>query len=183
MRGQRKKKNRAILILMVLLLKPTTSHSAAFAQLILMILVSNWKSCPDGVESMDVDAESANHSTQNRNSQKTTTSSIQSDGSESDNNEKPIPRENSIAHYYMHRKIMHVSLDMEHGGEYCGIVQLSCQLFRLHEEGMSKFIGEVEKETINEFVKTPKNAIWNQSGFFCFCVQNDYISKMPFLGR
>ena len=43
------------------------------------------------------------------------------------------------------RKSIYVSLNLEHGGEYYGMVQLSCQLFRLREEGHSKLVGEIKK--------------------------------------
>ena len=52
-----------------------------------------------------------------------------SNDDESESEEKPIPRGKSIAHHYVHRKLVYVSLDLEQGGEYCGIVQLQCQLF------------------------------------------------------
>ena len=51
-----------------------------------------------------------------------------SNDDESESEEKPIPRGKSIAHY-MHSELVYVSLDLEQDGEYCGIVQLPCQLF------------------------------------------------------
>ena len=47
---------------------------------------------------------------------------------------------------------MYVSLDLEHGGEYCGIVQLPCQLFWLREEVESKLVGEIENEFFKNLV-------------------------------
>ena len=55
-----------------------------------------------------------------------------------------------------------MSLDLEHGGEYCGIVKLSCQLFWLREEVESKLVGEIENESFNEYIKLQDNAIWDE---------------------
>ena len=53
---------------------------------------------------------------------------------------------------------MYVSLDLEHGSEYCGIVKLSS----LREEVESKLVGEIENEFFNEYIKPPDNAIWDE---------------------
>ena len=63
------------------------------------------------------------------------------------------------AHHYMHRNFVYVSLDLEQGGEYCGIVQLPYQLLWLREEVESKLVGEIENEFFNEYTKPPDNAI------------------------
>ena len=49
----------------------------------------------------------------------------------STNEEIKPPRGKSIAHFDLtNNKVVFLSLDLETGGEYCGIIQLSGQLFR-----------------------------------------------------
>ena len=43
-----------------------------------------------------------------------------------------IPKGKSIAHHYMPSKIVYVSFDMETGGEYFGIIQMSANIFRIN---------------------------------------------------
>ena len=120
------------------------------------------------VDNMDVEVGSVENSTDLQNNCGKI-NGLQSDSdSDIDDDMKPIPRGKSIAHFYMHRRIVYVSLDLEHGGESCGIVQLSCQLFRLRKDTIqSKLVGEVENITFNEFVQPPKDAIWNEN--VCKC--------------
>ena len=117
---------------------------------------------------MDVEAGSVENSTDLQNNSGKI-NGVQSDSdSDTDDDMKPIPRGKSIAHFYMHRRIVYVSLDLEHGGESCGIVQLSCQLFRLRKDTIqSKLVGEVENITFNEFVQPPKDAIWSENACKC----------------
>ena len=46
------------------------------------------------------------------------------------------------------------------GGEYCGIVQISCQKFQLTEHN-NEISAEVEPVTFNKYVKPPSDAIWD----------------------
>ena len=83
------------------------------------------------VDPIDVEVDSVDNSTQMQNNPDKI-NGLQSDSdSDIDDDMKPIPRRKSIAHNYMHRRIVYISLDLEHGGELCGIVQLSCQLFKI----------------------------------------------------
>ena len=43
-----------------------------------------------------------------------------------------IRRGKSIAHHYMSSKMVYVSFDVETGGEYCGIIQMSANIFRIN---------------------------------------------------
>jgi len=53
------------------------------------------------------------------------------------------------------------TFDVEAGGEYCGIVQISCQKFQLTEHN-NEVSAEVEPIiTFNKYVKPPTDAIWD----------------------
>ena len=55
------------------------------------------------------------------------------------NEETKPPRGKSIAHFDLtNNKVVFLSLDLETGGEYCGIIQLSGQLFRKNPEDQQK---------------------------------------------
>ena len=49
-----------------------------------------------------------------------------------DDDELVKPRGKSIVHHYMPSKIVYVSFDMETGGEYFGIIQMSANIFRIN---------------------------------------------------
>jgi len=50
-----------------------------------------------------------------------------------------------------------ISFDLEHGGDQCGITQLSAVLFRLG----SKPNDPESIQVFNEYVRPPKSAKWN----------------------
>ena len=65
---------------------------------------------------------------------------------------------------------MFISLDLEHGGENCGITQLSAQLFRLSPNSVKKTTPTQEltyepdiiiEEIFDKYVKPPMNATWD----------------------
>ena len=71
------------------------------------------------------------------------------------------PNGKSIAHKHIFKnRIVYVSFDIETGGEYCGIVQISCQKFQLTEHN-NEISAEVEPVTFNKYVKPPPDAIWD----------------------
>ena len=71
---------------------------------------------------------------------------------------KPL-KGKSIAHKLdLTNGIVYFSFDIETGGEYCGIVQISCQKFQLTEHN-SEISAEVEPVTFNSYVKPPPDAI------------------------
>ena len=57
-------------------------------------------------------------------------------------------------------RLVYLSFDIETGGEYCGIVQISCQKSQLTEHN-NEISAEVEPVTFNKYVKPPSNAIWD----------------------
>ena len=70
------------------------------------------------------------------------------------------PKGKSIAHYDLEAKrIVFVSLDVETGGEYCGIIQLSAEIFRKNNAGPS--YNRVV-EAFNHYVRPPDGTIWNE---------------------
>ena len=73
-----------------------------------------------------------------------------------------IPSGKSIAHHYLHRNAAYVSFDVETGGEYCGIVQISAEIFRIRLENGSE-VGEREVDTFNYYVKPSQGAIWSDA--------------------
>ena len=76
-------------------------------------------------------------------------------GNTTDADRKP-PHAKSIAHFDLaDNKIVFLSLNLETGGEYCGIIQLSVQLFRQNPaDPQQKTFIHVE-ETFNEYVRPP----------------------------
>ena len=86
-----------------------------------------------------------------------------------------IPKGRSIAHHDMARKgTAYVSFDIETGGEYCGILQLSAEVVRVElqpvetKKGPSATIDYAslvsrEALTFNRFVKPGEGAIWNNN--------------------
>ncbi|GFH50229.1 predicted protein [Chaetoceros tenuissimus] len=55
-------------------------------------------------------------------------------------------------------KLVYISFDIETGGEYCGIVQISAQIFRVTNHN-STFESNIEPEIFDEYVKPPDDAI------------------------
>mmetsp|Transcript_24332 Transcript_24332/g.48822 ORF Transcript_24332/g.48822 Transcript_24332/m.48822 type:complete len:140 (-) Transcript_24332:434-853(-) len=75
------------------------------------------------------------------------------------NDEQAIPKGKSIAHYNIKSgKIAYISFDIETGGEECGIIQLSAQIFRL---GNNDTMETSNEDEFNKFVKPPEGAVWN----------------------
>jgi len=67
----------------------------------------------------------------------------------------------SIAHKLIFKnRLVYLSFDIETGGAYCGIVQISCQKFQLTEHN-NEISAEVEPVTFNKYVKPPSDAIWD----------------------
>ncbi len=68
------------------------------------------------------------------------------------------PKGKSIAHYDLKAKrIVFVSLDVETGGEYCGIIQLSAEIFRKTGSTINRVA-----EAFNQYVRPPDGTIWNE---------------------
>jgi hypothetical protein len=77
--------------------------------------------------------------------------------------ERKIPHGKSIAHFDLKdNKIAFLSLDLETGGEYCGIIQLSGQLFRQNSTDRRQNAFIPVEETFNEYVRPPDGAFWNE---------------------
>jgi hypothetical protein len=75
---------------------------------------------------------------------------------------KPPPGK-SIAHWDIEAKrVAYLSFDLETGGEHCGIIQISGQIFRpnpvdpLHADFLTV------EEAFNSYVCPPDGAIWNE---------------------
>jgi len=75
-----------------------------------------------------------------------------------DDDDVAIPKGKSIAHHYMPSKMVYVSFDVETGGEYCGIIQMSANIFRINNN-----VGEIESESFDRYVKPRDGAIWSSS--------------------
>jgi len=104
---------------------------------------------PDSYLAPDADVETANmESFLENSSQKGTMSD--------DDDDVAIPREKSIAHHYMRSKMVYVSFDVETGGKYCGIIQMSANIFRINNND-----GEIERESFHRNVKLRDGAIWS----------------------
>lgn len=81
----------------------------------------------------------------------------------STNEEIKPPRGKSIAHFDLtNNKVVFLSLDLETGGEYCGIIRLSGQLFRQDPEDHQKKSFIIVDDTFNEYVAPPDGAFWNE---------------------
>ena len=77
----------------------------------------------DLMENSDSENEEENHFFKEQ-------SSVEDDCS--DTEEIPIPRGKSVAHHYFIKgRLIYCSFDVETGGEYCGIVQISAEIFRI----------------------------------------------------
>jgi hypothetical protein len=75
----------------------------------------------------------------------------------------PIPCGKSLAHHYIRaHKVVYCSFDLEHGGEYCGVIQISAQLFRHNiVDCTGRDFIHVAK-TFNLYIQQPEDAIWNE---------------------
>ena len=67
----------------------------------------------------------------------------------------------SIAHKYLVNGGILCSFDLEHGGDHCGILQISAQIIWIRQEN-NVFVTEVEDEVFDKYVKPPSNAIWSE---------------------
>ena len=77
----------------------------------------------------------------------------------------PIPRNKSIAHWdIITNRAVFVSLDIETGGTYCGIIQLSAEIFVIlndeHDPTAEPTICH-NNETFNEYINPGENALWD----------------------
>ena len=62
------------------------------------------------------------------------------------------------------RKTSCISLDIESGGENCGIIQLSAQIFLMVQQN-SKLTSEIERECLDE-------SIWDEDYFkYMVCIE------------
>jgi inhibitor of KinA sporulation pathway (predicted exonuclease) len=66
----------------------------------------------------------------------------------------------SAPELFKQEKLVYISFDIETGGEYCGIVQISAQIFRVASHN-STFESNIESEVFDEYVKPPDDAIWD----------------------
>jgi hypothetical protein len=86
--------------------------------------------------------------------------------------EPSIPRGRSICHFkIMEKKLVFVSLDLETGGENCGIVQLSAEIARIE---LDQNEGNVRKDTLSNVVRD--GTVFNEqtnSGGMAF---NEYVN-------
>ncbi len=70
----------------------------------------------------------------------------------------PIPVGKSIAHHHIiQNKAVYCSMDIETGGEFCGLLQLSAQLFRISDKNQATIV----LEEFNEYIQPPNSAIWD----------------------
>ena len=77
--------------------------------------------------------------------------------------ERKPPHEKFIAHFDLQNNtIVFLSLDLETGGEYCGIIQLSGQLFWHDPTEPQGTTFLTVAETFNEYVRPPDGAFWNE---------------------
>ena len=71
---------------------------------------------------------------------------------------RDVPRGKSICHsLHTKNKLVFVSFDLETGGERCGIIQMSAQIFRIQNNE-----AEVEVNVFNEYVSPGRDAVWNE---------------------
>jgi hypothetical protein len=85
------------------------------------------------------------------------------DASPPEDETPPIPRTKSIAHHDLKaNKVVWCSLDLETGGEYCGIIQLSAELFRLNSVDPTRSDYIREPQTFNHYVRPPDGTFWNE---------------------
>jgi len=106
---------------------------------------------PDGYLAPGDDIETANMKSFLENSSQEGTMS-------DDDDDVVIPKGKSIAHHYTPSKMVYVSFDVETGGEFGGIIQMSANIFRIN-----KNVGEIESESFDRYVKLRDGAIWSSS--------------------
>lgn len=76
--------------------------------------------------------------------------------------EKDIPPGKSIAHHYITSgDVVYCSFDLETGGEYCGIVQISAELFSPNPADALGLDFISNPDTFNSYVQPPEGALWN----------------------
>lgn len=76
---------------------------------------------------------------------------------------QPPVRGKSIAYWdFENNDIAYLSLDLETGGEYCGIIQLSGQIFCPDPDDPGGFGIIYATETFNQYVRPPEGSIWNE---------------------
>jgi hypothetical protein len=80
-------------------------------------------------------------------------------------NQRPIPRNKSIAHWPIsENRAVIMSLDIKGGGSYCGIVQISAEIFVIlydeHDPTSEPTICH-NNETFNEYINPGENALWD----------------------
>ena len=88
-----------------------------------------------------------------------------------------VPAERSLTHNHMiNKKAVYMSCDIETGGEYCGILQISAEVFRLNlmpgrnkgkDKAFSKRKDTAEDivrdpNTFNKYIKPGDRAIWSE---------------------
>jgi len=88
---------------------------------------------PDSYLAPDADVEAANMESFLENSSQK--------GTMSDNDDDlAIPKGKSIVHHCIPSKMVYVSFLAKTGGEYCGIIQMSANIFRINN-----YVGEITK--------------------------------------
>ena len=76
---------------------------------------------------------------------------------------RPIPKGKSIAHHDLNaNNVVFCSLDLETGGEYVGIIQLSAEISRRNPVDPLKLDYIREPETFNMYVRPPDGTYWNE---------------------
>ena len=89
---------------------------------------------------------------------------------------QPRPKNTSIIHHILAKnKLVFISFDIETGGEYCGIIQLSAQIIRmtcnnvdgtdgdwLFKQSNNKSFTTTRGPTFDKFVYPGEKAIWNE---------------------
>mmetsp|Transcript_18134 Transcript_18134/g.23505 ORF Transcript_18134/g.23505 Transcript_18134/m.23505 type:complete len:141 (+) Transcript_18134:297-719(+) len=86
--------------------------------------------------------------------------------------EKPL-----LTNGFQQEKLILISLDIETGGEICGLIQLSVKIFRMVQHN-SKLTSEIEKECFGEYVRHSNDAFGKKSYFrFMVCIGITLASK------
>jgi hypothetical protein len=81
----------------------------------------------------------------------------------------PTPCNKSITHWdIINNRAVFVSLDIETGGMYCGIIQLSVEIFLVlydkHDPTAEPTICH-NNETFNEYINLGENTLWDPPVF------------------
>jgi len=116
---------------------------------------------------MELDAASGGSARHPDNSLGTTLDIVEDD---LDEREYKPPKGRSIAHHFISSgKAVYISLDMETGGEYCGIIQLSAEMARMEiREGRGVGNDKADATTriptkFNEYINPGECAIWDDN--------------------